>query len=88
MKIACCVEWQGYKLLWTLSFKFVQTARGNKHSPEGSHDLVVDCFQYLLRSIEFQQEHIEDTMVGQLLEVGVTDLMVLEEDTSNNAKNL
>jgi len=45
--------------------------------PEWLQDFKVDAFQDLLGSIEFNEEHDEDAVIRQLLEVSVADVMVL-----------
>jgi len=45
--------------------------------PEWLQHFKVDAFKDLLRSIEFNEEHDEDTMIRQLLEVSVADIMIL-----------
>jgi len=45
--------------------------------PERLKHFKVDGFKDLFRSIEFNEEHDEDTMIRQLLEVSVTHIVVL-----------
>jgi len=42
----------------------------------------------MFRGIQLNEEHDEDAMVRQLLELCVSDLVVLEQDTSHNAQHL
>ena len=43
--------------------------------------------QGLVRGVELQEEHDEDPVIGDLLELSCSDIMVNEEDASNNAEN-
>lgn len=56
--------------------------------PECGEDLSVDALQYILGYVQLNEKHDEDTMVWQLLELGITDLMVLQQHTRNNTQNL
>ena len=57
-------------------------------SPEGSEHLEVDALKHMFRGIQLNEEHDEDAMVRQLLELCVTDLVVLEQDASHNPQHL
>jgi hypothetical protein len=50
--------------------------------------LKVDILQDMFWSIKLNEEHNEDAVVGQLLEFPMPHLMVLQKDTSHNAKHL
>ena len=56
--------------------------------PESLKNLEVDCLQYWLGLVEFYQQYDEYSLVRQLLEFRVADLMVLEQNSSHGAKNL
>ena len=48
----------------------------------------VDRFQDLIRSIQFQEEHDEDPMVGNLLEIGGSYVMIYQQNSGNKSENL
>lgn len=50
--------------------------------------MVVDALQNGLGSIELDEEHDEDAVVGQLLEFSVADFMVLKQHPCHYAQNL
>ena len=50
--------------------------------------MIVDAFQDGLGSVELDEQHDEDAMVGQLLEVCVANLVVLKQHTRHDAQHL
>ena len=56
--------------------------------PERLQYFKVDGFEDLLWSVELNEEHDEDTMIRQLLEVHVADVVVLQQNSSNNTQHL
>lgn len=50
--------------------------------------LKVNRVQHLFRCVQLQEEHYEDTMIRQLLEVGSTYFLILQQDSSHNSQNL
>lgn len=56
--------------------------------PEGCECLEVDGLQDVLRGIELQQQHDEDSVVRQLLKFRLTDIMVLNQHTNYNTQHL
>lgn len=56
--------------------------------PEGSEGLEVDRFQHVLRGIQLQKQHDEDTVIRQLLELSVANVMILDEDADHDAQDL
>lgn len=56
--------------------------------PEGGECLEVDGLQDVFGGIELQQQHDEYAVVRQLLEICLTDIMVLNQDTDYNTENL
>ena len=48
------------------------------YSPEGSQYLEVYAFQDMFRCVQFDEEHDEDPMVRKLLELSVSNLVVLK----------
>lgn len=56
--------------------------------PEGSEGLEVDGLQDMFGGVELQQQHDKNTMVRQLLEICVTDVMVLDQHPDNDPQNL
>ena len=50
--------------------------------------MVVDALQNGLRSVELDEEHDEDAVVGQLLEFSVADFVVLKQHPCHYAQNL
>ena len=57
-------------------------------SPESSEDLEVDGLENLLRCVEFDEEHDEDAVVRELLELCVANLMVLQQHPGHYAQYL
>ena len=57
-------------------------------SPEGGEHLEVDALEHVLGRVQLDEEHDEDAMVRQLLELRVAHLVVLEEDTRHDAEHL
>lgn len=56
--------------------------------PEGRKRLEVDGLQHVLGSVELQQQHDEDSVVRQLLELCLTDVVVLNQHADDNAQHL
>lgn len=56
--------------------------------PEGRERLEVDGLENVLGGVELQQQHDEYAVVRQLLEICLTDIMVLNQDTNYNTKHL
>lgn len=56
--------------------------------PEGCECLEVDGLQYVLGSVELQQQHDEDSVVRQLLELCLTDVVVLNQHADDDAQHL
>lgn len=56
--------------------------------PEGGERLEVDGLQDVFGGIELQQQHDEYAVVRQLLEICLTDIMVLNQDTDYNTEHL
>lgn len=56
--------------------------------PEGRERLEVDGLQHVLGSVELQQQHDEDSVVRQLLELRLTDVVVLNQHADDDAQHL
>ena len=56
--------------------------------PEGSESLEVDGLQDVFGGIELQQQHDEDAMVGQLLELRLPYVMVLDQHSYHDTQHL
>lgn len=56
--------------------------------PESSEGLEVDRLQHVLRCIKLQQQHDENAVVRQLLEIGLPHIVVLDQNTHYNAQYL
>lgn len=56
--------------------------------PEGGKRLKVDGLQDMFRGVELQQQHNENAMVWQLLELCLTDIMVLDQHPNYNTQHL
>lgn len=56
--------------------------------PEGGERLEVDSLQDVLRSIQLQQQHDEDAVVGQLLELRLTDIVILDQHPNDDPQHL
>lgn len=56
--------------------------------PEGSKGLEVDGLQHMFRSVELQQQHDENAMVRQLLEIRLPHIMVLNQHAYYDAQYL
>lgn len=57
-------------------------------SPEGSECLEVDGLQHVLGGVELQQEHDEDAVVRQLLELRLPHVVILDQHAHHNAQHL
>lgn len=66
----------------------VKQVRYNLALPEGSESLEVDGLQHMLRCIKLQQQHDENAVVRQLLEIGLSHVMVLDQHAHYNAQYL
>ena len=47
----------------------------------------VYCLQDRVWGVELEEEHNEDPVIGDLLELDTSHIMVNKENTSNNAEN-
>lgn len=56
--------------------------------PEGSEGLEIDGLQYMLRGIKLQEQHNENAVVWQLLEIRLSHIMVLDQHAHYNAQYL
>lgn len=56
--------------------------------PEGRKSLEVDGLQDMFGCIELQQQHDEDAMVGQLLELSLPHVMVLYQHSYHDTQHL
>lgn len=56
--------------------------------PEGRERLEVDGLQHVLGSVELQQQHDEDSVVRQLLELCLTYVVVLNQHADDDAQHL
>ena len=63
-------------------------SENGEHVAVGGEHLKVDCLQDLIWSIEFQEEHDENAVVGNLLEISGSHVMIYQENSSNYSKNL
>lgn len=59
-----------------------------KTVPECCERLEVDGLEDVLRSVELQQQHDENSMVRQLLELCLSDIMVLDQHPNYNTQHL
>ena len=50
--------------------------------------LEVDCLKNLVRCVQFQEEHDENPVIRNLLEVRGSDIVIYEENPGNNSQNL
>ena len=56
--------------------------------PEGGECLEVNGLQDMFGGIELQQQHDENAVVRQLLEFGLTDVMVLDQHPNYDTQHL
>ena len=54
-----------------------------QHVAVSRQNLEVDCLQNLVGGVKLQEEHDEDPVIGNLLELCGSYVMVDEEDSSN-----
>lgn len=62
--------------------------RLNLELPESSEGLEVDGLQHVLRRVKLQQQHDENAVVWQLLEICLSHIMVLNQHAHYNAQYL
>ena len=58
-----------------------------QHVAVSRQNLEVDCLKNLVGGVELQEEHDEDPVVGNLLELGGSHVMVDEKDSRNNTQH-
>lgn len=66
----------------------VVPCEGGSHSPEGGEHLVVDALEHVFGRVQLDEEHDEDAVIRQLLELRVSHFVVLQQNPSHDAQHL
>ena len=71
-------------MLYSTKKRWISYGFSNRHLPEGGEGLEVDGLQHVLGGIELEQQHDEDAVVRQLLELSLSHIMVLDQHSNHN----
>ena len=68
-------------------FQYLSRSENGQHIAVGCKYLEVDRLEDLVRSVELQEEHDEDPVVGHLLKFCGPNIMIYQEYPSHNTKH-